>query len=366
MSAPVSLIATALRRALPGWLGLLLCLSWPLQASAQSLLGSATQVRTEQVSAELLAHAPEGAAAGATVWVGLQLTHAPEWHTYWKNSGDSGLPTELQWTLPEGVTAGEIAWPTPRKFPLGTLANYGYDGTVLLPVPLTIDERFQGSELDVGLYAAWLACRKECIPEEGDFRLRIPVQGSTALHGRAFDAAWAAAPRAVDAGGSTLQPEDGFLNVSLAGLPDEWFGQRLEFFPETPGLIEPGSPWTQAWDGGQWTARVPLSPQRSDSPDRVPLVVALVQGRMRNAQLQRRVEGISPKMLAQSLRELERDGLVAREVFPEVPPRVEYELTPLGMELASLMDHIRRWAEAHVPQIEAARAEAAAKSGASL
>lgn len=95
------------------------------------------------------------------------------------------------------------------------------------------------------------------------------------------------------------------------------------------------------------------------------IVVALVQGRLRNAELQRRVEGISPKMLAQSLRELERDGLILREVFAEVPPRVEYELTALGMELAGLMDHIRRWAEAHVPQIEAARAEAAAKSGAS-
>jgi len=252
-----------------------LVLAWPLFGFAQSLLGSATQVRTEQVTAELLAHAPEGAGPGATVWVGLLLQHAPEWHTYWKNSGDSGLPTELQWTLPEGVTAGEIAWPTPRKFPLGTLANYGYDGTVLLPVPLTIDARFQGDELAIGLYASWLACRKECIPEEGDFRLRIPVQGSTALHGRAFDAAWSAAPQVLDAGESTLRTEPGLLQVSLSGLPATWRGQRLEFFPETPGLIEPGSPWTQAWDGGQWSARVPLSPHRSDSPAAVPLVVAL-------------------------------------------------------------------------------------------
>ena len=73
-------------------------------------------VTTEQVRAELLAHAPDGAAAGSTVWVGLQLAHQPEWHTYWKNSGDSGLPTQLAWTLPKGVSAGEIAWPVPRKY----------------------------------------------------------------------------------------------------------------------------------------------------------------------------------------------------------------------------------------------------------
>lgn len=86
------------------------------------------------------------------------------------------------------------------------------------------------------------------------------------------------------------------------------------------------------------------------------IVAALRPGRMRNAQLQRKIEGISPKMLAQTLRTLERDGLVIRTVYAEVPPRVDYILTPLGENLAGLMDHIRTWAETHVPQIEAARA----------
>ena len=93
-------------------------------------------VTTERARVELLAHAPEGVEPGKTLWVGLQLTHQPDWHTYWKNSGDSGLPTQLTWTLPPGVEAGEIAWPVPKKYPIGHLANYGYSGTVLLPVPL--------------------------------------------------------------------------------------------------------------------------------------------------------------------------------------------------------------------------------------
>ncbi|MDO9203344.1 MAG: protein-disulfide reductase DsbD family protein, partial [Hydrogenophaga sp.] len=188
----------ALRRWLPAMLlALLIALLAPHTAQSQGLLSATagtTVVQTEQVRAELLAHAPQGAAPGQTVWVGLQLSHQPHWHTYWKNSGDSGLPTELQWTLPAGVSAGDIAWPTPRKFPLGTLANYGFDGTVLLPVPLTIEPGFTGTHVDVKLYAAWLACRQECIPEEGHFTLRSPVQGSTALHGMAFEAAFAAAP----------------------------------------------------------------------------------------------------------------------------------------------------------------------------
>jgi DNA-binding HxlR family transcriptional regulator len=86
------------------------------------------------------------------------------------------------------------------------------------------------------------------------------------------------------------------------------------------------------------------------------IVSALRPGRMRNAQLARKIEGISPKMLAQTLRTLERDGLVTRTIYAEVPPRVDYLLTPLGVELAHLMDQIRTWAETHVPQITAARA----------
>ncbi len=255
-------------------------LAWlPLAGAAQpSLLAApATQtvVQSDQARAELLAHAPDGVGAGKAVWVGLQITHAPEWHTYWKNSGDSGLPTELRWTLPPGVTAGPIAWPTPRKFPIGNLANYGYDGTVVLPVPLTVGPGFTGSHLDVQLYAAWLVCRKECIPEEGNFALRIPVQGSTGLHGAAFDASFKAAPADQPAQDSRVTPDAGFLNVSLAGLPTAWRGRPLEFFPEAPGLIEPGAAWQQDWDGnGRWNARVPLSPHRSDSPARLALVVA--------------------------------------------------------------------------------------------
>ena len=66
----------------------------PLAAWAQFGSSIGAVVNTDQVRAELLAHAPDGANAGQTVWVGLQLVHQPGWHTYWKNSGDSGLPTD--------------------------------------------------------------------------------------------------------------------------------------------------------------------------------------------------------------------------------------------------------------------------------
>jgi thiol:disulfide interchange protein DsbD len=242
-------------------------------------------VTTPYVRAELLAHAPQGVAPGQPLWLGLQITHQPEWHTYWKNPGDSGLPTDLAWTLPAGLDAGEIAWPLPRKIPIGTLANYGYEGTVLLPVPVTVASSFAPGPLaknaTIELRASWLVCRKECIPEEGEFTLQLPLQSTTALHGAAFDAAARAQPQPVlaDAGGtvpgSQAQIADGnALQISVHGLPVALRGKVLDLFPETGEVIDNAAPWTQAWNGSVWTAQVPLSPQRSASPGLMPVVLA--------------------------------------------------------------------------------------------
>lgn len=233
-------------------------------------------VATERTRAELLAHAPEGLEPGKPVWVGLQLAHQPDWHSYWKNSGDSGLPTRLEWTLPPGVVAGEVAWPMPRKYPIGTLINYGYADTVLLPVPLTITPDFKPplfkDALDVKLKAQWLVCRKECIPEEGEFVLSLPVKSTTALHAAAFETSFAAQPQPLK-GDARIQVDGNVLMVRVSGLPSAVTGQQLDFFPETAEVIETSGKWTQAWEGATWTAQVPLSPHRSQSPGVMRIVV---------------------------------------------------------------------------------------------
>ena len=242
-------------------------------------------VTTPRVRAELVAHAPEGVGPGQPLWLGLQITHQPEWHTYWKNPGDSGLPTELAWTLPAGLTAGDIAWPVPHTIRIGTLANHGYEGTVLLPVPVQVGPDFKAplagnGTLDVRLRATWLVCRVECIPEEGEFALQLPVRGSTALHAAAFAQSQADQPLAL-AGTSQVQVQGERLQLRVHGLPAAARGQTLALFAETPEVLVPaavsGKDWTQAWDGDAWTADLPLSPQRGDTPERLPLVLALEQ-----------------------------------------------------------------------------------------
>ena len=261
-------------------------------------------VTTPQVRAELLAHAPDGADPGKTVWLGLQLTHQPDWHTYWRNPGDSGLPITVQWTLPAGITAGDIAWPLPKKIPIGNLANYGFDGTVLLPVPLTISQDFKpgltNNEIEVKLKANWLVCRKECIPEEGEFALKVPVKGSMAANSVAFNKAFDAKPKPV-LGSTGILPDSSVLidghviKLTVQGLPLALRGKTLEFFPETPEVIETAAQWTQSWNGGVWSAQVPLSQQRGNSPDVMPVVLA-ADGQGYRAEL--KVLGNWPKLSA--------------------------------------------------------------------
>lgn len=272
-----------LQRLLPT-LFLIAASALPMGAEAQiSLKSSAPQgsstVSTPYVQAELVAHAPGGVAPGKPLWMGLKITHQPEWHTYWMNPGDSGLPTQMEWKLPAGIDAGEIAWPVPHKIPIGTLANYGYEGTVLLPVPMTVGGAFApgplAKEVTVQLQASWLVCRKECIPEEGTFTLQLPIQSTTALHAAAFDAARKAHPQPLAAApGSQARVEGSDLLLRVAGLPAALQGRKLDFFPETASVIETAAPWTQDWQDGVWTARVPLSAQRGASPEPLPVVLA--------------------------------------------------------------------------------------------
>ena len=308
--ATVSRMTTSESRAVPGVrqaLGLItrLALAAALLAGVLGMSGLAAQaahaatatVRTEQVRAELVAHAPEGVAAGKPVWLGLRIEHQPHWHTYWKNPGDSGLATSLSWTLPAGFAAGDIVWPTPKQLPVGPLMNFGYEGTLLLPVPVTVPADFRGASLPVRLEAQWLVCKDVCIPESGNFALEIPAQAATVAHAALFDAARAATPRSMAAVqaqamvGEPAAPQA--LQLRVQGLPAAWQGQKLRFFPETAGVIDNAAPPTASWQDGTWVAAVPLSAQRSESPALLPAVLTR-EGEAAGVQLTVSVSGAWP------------------------------------------------------------------------
>ena len=96
------------------------------------------------------------------------------------------------------------------------------------------------------------------------------------------------------------------------------------------------------------------------------VIYALADGTKRYSELQRTIGGVSQKMLTQTLRNLERDGLVGRRVYPVIPPKVEYSLTPLGRTLIEPLRAICRWAEKHLAELEQSRARSHGRTTATL
>jgi len=259
---------------------------------AQAALPGAS-VTTPQVRAELLVQAPDGVTPGKPLWLGLKIEHQPHWHTYWKNPGDSGLPTSLEWTLSGGATAGDIEWPTPKKLPIGPLLNYGYEDTLLLPVPVTVPSGFAADRLDVKLHADWLVCQEVCIPQSGDFALSIPARASTVEDAALFAAARAAQPQPAPGAQASARLQGQTLQVQVSGLPAAWQGRPLSLLPETPGLLQNAAVQKAGWHGDAWTAELPLDPQRSASPAALP-VVLITPGQAAGIEVEVKVAGPWP------------------------------------------------------------------------
>ncbi len=143
---------------------------------AQSVLAEpGPEAATEQVRATLIA-AVSAVHPGDEILIGVHQQIIPHWHTYWKNPGDSGLATKIQYQLSPGSTASEIQWPTPSKIVLGPVVNYGYhDAVTLLSTLRVADNAEVGSELPINAKVKWLVCEQTCIPQQVELALRLPV-----------------------------------------------------------------------------------------------------------------------------------------------------------------------------------------------
>jgi thiol:disulfide interchange protein DsbD len=158
-----------MNRLLPRWTTCLL-----LAGAFAVTAAAAAPVKTEHVEAQL--HAERTAAApGKPAMVGLRLRMEEHWHSYWRNPGDSGLPTKIQWKLPEGWTVGPILWPYPEAQRVGPLLNYGYSGEVVLLQEITPPVDAKAGPVSLAADASWLVCKDICIPEKATLTLAFAV-----------------------------------------------------------------------------------------------------------------------------------------------------------------------------------------------
>ena len=142
----------------------------------------AASLVSEQLTAELIA---ENAvtAPGETVSVMLHQTIAPGWHTYWKNPGIAGVPTKLDWDLPEGFKAGPIQWARPQVVKMAIYNTYGYEGEVTLLVDIeTPSDLKPGTEVELKTKTTWMMCAETCHPSSAKLSVKVPVAASAKPH----------------------------------------------------------------------------------------------------------------------------------------------------------------------------------------
>ncbi len=166
---------------IPGLLPLSLVIAHTLsfaQSSTSPGAVPASGTNRQHTSVQLLADV-RTIQPGSRFMVGVLLRMEKGWHTYWKNSGDAGLPTQIEWTLPKGFVAGEIRWPIPYRFlEGGDIVTYGYKEETMLLVPVTVDASVQvGSQVTLKALVRWLECERICIPGEERVQVVLPVGG---------------------------------------------------------------------------------------------------------------------------------------------------------------------------------------------
>ena len=231
-------------------LGLMLLATASLQLHGEPVQAAHTTV-------ELLSDSSE-VAPGQTFHLGVKFEMEPDWHIYWRNAGASGLPPELTWTLPEGFTAGDIQWPSPKSISLEGLVSYGYKGIATLIVPVTApDDLAPGADLTIQLELFYLICKEVCLPGDASLQLTLKTGAeAVAANADVFEAAYASQPKP----GSPYElsvtgQEDKLLKLSIKG---EALPEALYFFSAKEGLIDPNAEQAYSVSDGVGRLSLPL------------------------------------------------------------------------------------------------------------
>ena len=217
------------------------------------------QAATEQVRARLLASV-DAVYPGEEILLGLEQKIIAHWHTYWINPGDSGLATRIAWTLPPGARAGEIQWPLPSRYTLGTVTNYGYADEVTLLSSLRVPaDAVVGGSVPVRAKVNWLVCAEVCIPQQVELGLSLPVVAA----GSARSAADGAQIQSAQARLPVMSPwpieahaNEGALALQIGGaLPK---AAELWFYADDWGKVVHGAAQTRHDEAG--ATRLVLQP----------------------------------------------------------------------------------------------------------
>lgn len=193
---------------------------------------------------------------GDKVMAGILLRMDSGWHTYWRNGGDSGDPTRVEWQLPSGTTAGEIQWPVPDKYDLEGLVTYVLHDEALLMVPITLGSNLAQGPLQITAKVSWLECEKSCVPGRSDVAATLTLGSEFRPSGAAprFQAAKLRLPKAGMPSPPAVRWEDeatGEERSVVFQWADNSSQTRWDFYPYTAEGYEVGSATADVTSSGQ-------------------------------------------------------------------------------------------------------------------
>ncbi len=184
---------------------------------------------------------------GHVAWIGVLFDLEKGWHVYWVNPGDSGEPPKIRWQLPVGFRAGDIHWPAPVRLGTGTVVDYGYEGRVLLPVPLEVPANYNsGAHVNLSADVNYLICREVCIPAKASVTLSMPAvnqsPAASAATREIFRTAREDWPKSIPATWKVQASEQGpkFVLDVQTGSPE----MKATFFPLEEDQIDNAAPQT--------------------------------------------------------------------------------------------------------------------------
>lgn len=242
----------------------------PLLPAASSDVSAHDRIRVQLIS-ETDAIRP-----GEPFRLALKLEPDEHWHTYWKNPGDSGLKTRLEWDLSAGFSAAPVDWPWPERLPVEHLVNYGYSGVHALPVTITPPADLEpGLSHELTVSADWLVCRIECIPGSATLNLELPVTGQApqpvAAHAGLFDWIDSRQPEPVDWPAQFTTGSDRFsLQVDV---PADFATGHLAMFPADNELVDHAAAADFTARDGRLLASQALSDYFTEAPESVEIVL---------------------------------------------------------------------------------------------
>jgi len=238
-------------------LGVLAVSFGPTGAGAQAPPG-------RHVKASLVAET-DAVRPGQTLTVGIRLDMEKGWHIYWRNPGDSGLPTRAKWELPAGFAAGEIRWPYPIRFTTGPLVSFGYEHDVLLPVEIRVPAALVATEVRIAARVDWLECQEACLPGRADVSLALPVRATSAPGSQAalFAEARRRLPRKDPSWRFSASSASGRLTL-VVRPPRGTALREAYFYPVAPRLLDHAQPQLLTHEGG--ASRLALARDPNGAP----------------------------------------------------------------------------------------------------